>query len=57
MSVGVRYAAIKSFLADLQKSTEMIIVDSMSISKRDLYEENVTLDLKLTVYLQGKEGA
>ena len=57
MSVGGSYAAIKSFLADLQKSTEMIIVDSMSISKRDLYEENVTLDLKLTVYLQGKEGA
>lgn len=57
MSVGGSYAALKSFLADLQKNSEMIVIDSMSISKSDLYEENLTLDLKLTVYLQGKEGA
>jgi Tfp pilus assembly protein PilO len=56
MSVGGSYAAIKSFLADLQKSDELVVVEAVSLSKSDLYEENVVLDVHLTVYLQGKEG-
>jgi type IV pilus assembly protein PilO len=56
MSVGGSYAAVKSFLADLQKYGEMVVIDSVKLSKSDLYEENVVMDLKLTVYLQGKEG-
>lgn len=57
MTVGGSYAAVKSFLSDLQKNSEMIVVDSINLSKGDLYEENVVLDLRLTVYLQGREGA
>jgi type IV pilus assembly protein PilO len=57
MSVGGSYAAVKSFLADLQKNNEMIVIDGVNFSNNDLYEENVIMDLRLTVYLQGKEGA
>ena len=57
MTVGGSYAAVKSFLGDLQKNSEMIVIDGITLSKSDLYEENVLLDLRLTVYLQGKEGA
>lgn len=57
MSIGGSYAAVKSFLGDLQKNREMIVIDSVSLSKSDLYEENVVMDLRLTVYLQGKGGA
>jgi Tfp pilus assembly protein PilO len=57
LSVGGSYAAVKSFLADLQKNSEMIVIDGIGLSNNSLYEENVVLDLRLTVYLQGKEGA
>ena len=57
MTVGGSYAAIKSFLGDLQKNSEMIVIEDISLTKTDLYEENVVMDLRLTVYLQGKEGA
>ena len=57
MSVGGSYAAVKSFLADLQKNSEMVVINGISFSKSDLYEENVVMDLHLTVYLLGKEGA
>lgn len=56
MSVGGSYAAVKSFLSDVQKNSELVVIDGISLSKSDLYEENVILDLRLTVYLQGKEG-
>jgi type IV pilus assembly protein PilO len=57
MSVGGSYAAVKSFLGDLQKNSELVVIDSVTLSKSDLFEENVVMDLRLTVYLQGKEGA
>jgi type IV pilus assembly protein PilO len=57
MAVGGSYAAVKSFLGDLQKSSEMVVIDDIALANSDLYEENVVLDLKLTVYLQGREGA
>jgi len=57
MTVSGSYAAVKSFLGDLQKTSEMIVIDGVTLSKSDLYEENVVMDLRLTVYLQGKEGA
>jgi type IV pilus assembly protein PilO len=56
MTVGGSYAAVKSFLGDLQKNSEMIVIEGISLSNSDLYEENVVLDLHMTVYLQGKEG-
>ncbi len=57
MTVSGSYAAIKSYLGDLQKISELIVVDSISLSNSDLYEENVVMDLRLSIYLQGKEGA
>lgn len=54
LSLGVSggYAAIKSFLADLLKNRELIIVEDVSFTNSDLYEENVTMDLHLTIYLR-----
>jgi Tfp pilus assembly protein PilO len=57
MSVGGSYAAVKSFLGDLQKNSEMIVIDDIALANSDLYEENVVMDVRLTVYLQGREGA
>lgn len=57
MSVSGGYAAVKSFLSDLQGLNELVVVEGISLANSDLYEENVAMDLKLTVYLQGKEGA
>lgn len=57
MSVSGSYAAVKSFLGDLQKNSELIVVDGVSLSNSDLYEENVVMDLRLSIYLQGREGA
>jgi type IV pilus assembly protein PilO len=57
MTVGGSYAAVKSFLSDLQRNSEMIVIDGITLSKSDLFEENVVMDLRLTLYLQGKGGA
>lgn len=52
MSVTGRYAAVKSFLADLQKYREMVVVDGITLSNSDPFEENVTMDVRMTVYLR-----
>lgn len=54
-SVTGSYAAVKSYLADLQKYPQFIIVESVSFSNSDLFVESVLMDLRLTVYL--REGA
>lgn len=55
MSVTGRYAAVKSFLSDMQKNRELIVIDGITLSNQDIFEENVTMELRLTVYL--REGA
>jgi type IV pilus assembly protein PilO len=55
MSVSGNYAAVKSFLADMQKMEEMVVVDGMSMANNDPYEEKVVMDLRLTVYLQEEQ--
>lgn len=57
MTVGGSYAAVKSFLGDLQKYSELVVIDGFTLSKNDFFEENVVMDLHLTVYLQAREGA
>lgn len=47
------YAAIKSYLADLQKNPELIVVDDIALTNSDPFVENVVMDLHITVYLQG----
>jgi len=57
VTIGVsgRYAAIKSFLADQLHNRELLVVDDISLTNSDPFEENVTMDLHLTIYL--REGA
>jgi type IV pilus assembly protein PilO len=57
MSVSGSYAAVKSFLADLQKISELVVVDSVSFANSDMFEENVVMDIRVSIYLQGREGA
>lgn len=52
MSVGGSYASVKSFLADVVKNRELIVLNGFTLSNTDLYEEFVTMDLHLTVYLR-----
>ena len=53
MSVNGRYAAIKSFLVDLRRFRELVVVDDFSLTNSDVFEENVTMDLHMTIYLRG----
>lgn len=55
LSVSGRYAAVKSYLSDLQKISEFIVVDTVSFSNSDPFVENVVMALRITVYL--REGA
>jgi len=55
MTVNGSYAGLKSLLADLQKSRELVVIDTIALSNSDPFEENVSLELRLTVYL--REGA
>jgi type IV pilus assembly protein PilO len=57
MSVSGSYAAVKSFLGDLQKNGELIVMDGISLANSDLFEENVVMEIHVSIYLQGREGA
>ncbi len=54
-SVSGGYAAVKSYLSDLQKNPELIVVDTVTFSNSDPFVENVVTALRITVYL--REGA
>ncbi|MDD2308731.1 MAG: type 4a pilus biogenesis protein PilO [Desulfuromonadaceae bacterium] len=51
-SVSGGYAAVKSYLADLQGNPELIVVDTVSFSNSDPFVENVVMALHITVYLR-----
>lgn len=55
LSVNGSYAAIKSYLADLQNNPELIVIDDIALINSDPYVENVQMDLHITIYL--REGA
>lgn len=55
LSANGRYAAVKSYLSDLQNSRELIVVDSVAFSNSDPFVEDVVMNLRITVYL--REGA
>ena len=55
LSVSGSYAGVKSYLSDLQKIPELLVVDMVSFSNSDLYVENVVMNVHLTVYLQSAE--
>lgn len=54
-SVNGDYAAVKSFLSDIQKNPELIVINSVTFTNSDLFVEDVVMNLKITVYL--REGA
>ncbi len=51
MSVSGRYAAVKSFIADMEKVREMVVIDNISLSGKST-EETVDMRLQLTVYFR-----
>lgn len=51
-SVSGGYAAVKSYLSDLQKNPELIVVDAVVFSNSDPFVEKVVMGLKLTIYLR-----
>jgi type IV pilus assembly protein PilO len=52
IAVSGSYAAVKSFLAELQNNSELLVVDTVSFSNNDLFLENVVMNLQTTVYLR-----
>jgi type IV pilus assembly protein PilO len=55
-TVSGKYAAVKSFIADLARFPGMVTVDSISLANSSQTEESVDLKVQLTVYLK-MEGA
>lgn len=55
LSVTGRYAAVKSYLADLQNNPELIVIDTVTFSNSDPLVEKVVMALRVSVYL--REGA
>lgn len=51
-SVNGSYAAVKSYLADLQEHPELVVVNAVSFANSDMYIENVSMNLRITVYLR-----
>jgi type IV pilus assembly protein PilO len=52
LNVSGRYAAAKSFVSDLGRLRDIVIVDGIALSNTKATEENVTLKVNLTVYLK-----
>ncbi len=51
-NVSGKYAAIKSFLADLLQSREIITIDTISLNSSNATEESVDLKVELTAYFR-----
>ena len=51
-SVSGKYASVKSFIADLGRLREMVIVDAVSLNNPKITEEQVALRVNLSVYLR-----
>ncbi|QXE91118.1 type 4a pilus biogenesis protein PilO [Geomonas subterranea] len=54
-TVAGRYASVKSFLADLARYREMLVIDALSLSSSSSTEEKVNLKIQTTLYMT--EGA
>jgi Tfp pilus assembly protein PilO len=50
--VGGDYASVKSCLSDLQRHPELLVVDGVTLSNNDIFEEKVVMNLNITVYLR-----
>jgi len=54
-SVSGKYAAVKSFISDIQRLHEMITIDNVSLSSGKNTEDSVALKMQMTVYLRTGE--
>ncbi len=55
MNTSGSYISVKSFLADMLASDDLVVVDDFSMTNSDALSEQVSMNLRLTVYL--REGA
>jgi type IV pilus assembly protein PilO len=55
-SVSGRYASVKSFIADLARFHQIVILDSLALNSTSKTEESVDLRVQMTAYLK-MEGA
>lgn len=55
MDLTGSYPGVKSFLADMQRYPQMVVVDSVALNSAKPGEEKVNLKMQLTLYLQ-REG-
>lgn len=55
MDLTGSYPGVKSFLADMQRYPQMVVVDSVALNSAKAGEETVNLNMQLTLYLQ-REG-
>lgn len=52
LTVSGSYAATKSFLAEVQKNKELIVIDGIGLSNSSPFEESVTLDMHISLFLR-----
>ena len=50
-----KYAAVKSFISDLQRMPEIITMENLSLNNKNATEDAVDLKVQLTVYLRMEE--
>jgi type IV pilus assembly protein PilO len=56
-TVSGNYAAIKSFISDIARSRQIIVIDTLSLSNSSTIQESPELKLQITTYLRTEGGA
>ncbi|KAF0218294.1 MAG: hypothetical protein FD174_3047 [Geobacteraceae bacterium] len=51
-NVSGKYAAVKSFIADLARLREIVIIENIALNNSKLTEESVSMKLQLTAYFR-----
>jgi type IV pilus assembly protein PilO len=52
LSVAGKYAQVKSFIADVSRMRDIVVIDQVSLNNSKLTEEYVDLKLELTAYFR-----
>jgi type IV pilus assembly protein PilO len=55
VAVAGRYAGIKSFIGDVARSRDMLVIDSVSLNNSSAEEESVGMRMDITAYMK-QEG-
>jgi type IV pilus assembly protein PilO len=54
-SVAGKYAAVKSYLSDIERMPEIIAIENISLNNKNSTEDAIDLKVQLTVYLRLEE--